>query len=592
LLRTLNNVHGNDVVVDHVAHGADPVVESHDVLETSSIGTPPSNDAAATFSSSAEQAMDHAATANLGESTLAGAPNDHPPPRSDRESVSDPQHVSELGLSPDLINKEAPDMCPCGRMREVGSVGSGVAGGFVAVSDSTSTATTMEVLDISNIPTMTQPRTRLQDNIVKPKKFTDGTVCYDNLGLVSTREPQSLQAALGDEHWKRAMDEEFSALQRNKTWHIVPAHCAQNVIDCKWVYKVKEKSDGTIDRYKTWLVEKGFKQKYGIDYEDTFSLVVKMSMIRIILCIAVSKKWCLRQLDVHNAFLHGVLEEDAFMKQPPGYVDLNFPHHVCKLDKALYDLKQAPRAWYSKLSAKLVPHRFQVSKVDTSLFIYNKPGVTIFLLVYVDDIIVTSSSQAAVTALLDDLRSHFALKDLGDLHYFLGIQVTRRSYGLCLSQEKYVVEVLQKAGMHKCKLVKTPLSMAEKLVIGTGTTLTNEATKYRSIVGGLQYLTLTRPDISFPVNRVCQFLHTPTDFHMVAVKRIVRYVQGTFNIGLKFHSALSLKPSAFSDANWVGCPNDSPQVALQCILAPILCHGAQGSNRLCRGRVKRQSIKP
>jgi hypothetical protein len=154
------------------------------------------------------------------------------------------------------------------------------------------------------------------------------------------------------------------------------------------------------------------------------------------------------------------------------------------------------------------------------------------------------------------------------------------------------VEVLQKAGMHKCKLVKTPLSMAEKLVIGTGTTLTNEATKYRSIVGGLQYLTLTRPDISFPVNRVCQFLHTPTDFHMVAVKRIVRYVQGTFNIGLKFHSALSLKPSAFSDANWVGCPNDSPQVALQCILAPILCHGAQGSNRLCRGRVKRQSIKP
>jgi hypothetical protein len=158
-LRTLNNVHGNDVVVDHVAHGANPVVESHDVQETSLIGTPPSNDAATTFSSSVEQAMDHATAANLGESSSAGAPNDPLLPRSDHESVFHPHPVSGPRLSLDLTNEEAFDACPRGRVREVGSVGSGVAGGSVAVLDSTSTATTMEVLDISNAPTMTRPRT-------------------------------------------------------------------------------------------------------------------------------------------------------------------------------------------------------------------------------------------------------------------------------------------------------------------------------------------------------------------------------------------------------------------------------------------------
>jgi hypothetical protein len=150
------------------------------------------------------------------------------------------------------------------------------------------------------------------------------------------------------------------------------------------------------------------------------------------------------------------------MKQPLGYVDLDFSQHVCKLDKVLYGLKHAPRVWYSKLSAKLVRLGYKVSKANTSLFIYNKSRVTIFLLVYVDDIIVTSSSQTVVTTLLDDLCSDFALKDLGDLHYFLGIQVTRRPDGLCLSQGTYAVEVLQKIGMHKCKPVKTALSMAKK----------------------------------------------------------------------------------------------------------------------------------
>ena len=230
-----------------------------------------------------------------------------------------------------------------------------------------------------------------------------------------------MEEALGDRNWVAAMDSEHQALSRNKTWHLVPPPKGKNVIGCKWVYKIKRRADGTIDRYKARLVAKGFKQRYGIDYEDTFSPVVKATTIRLILSIAVSKGWSLRQLDVHNAFLHDILEEEVYMHQPPGYADQAHPNYVCKLDKALYGLKQAPRAWYARLCKRLESLGFVSSKADTSLFYYNQGKYCIFVLVYVDDIIVASSSQDATEALLKDLQSEFALKDLGDLHYFLGI---------------------------------------------------------------------------------------------------------------------------------------------------------------------------
>jgi hypothetical protein len=186
------------------------------------------------------------------------------------------------------------------------------------------------------------------------------------------------------------------------------------------------------------------------------------------------------------------LDEEVYMQQPPGYEDKAHPRYVCKLDKALYGLKQAPRAWYARLCAKLQSLGFLPSKADTSLFFYNNGKHSIFVLVYVDDIIVVSSSPEATKTLLSDLQKEFALKDLGDLHYFLGIEVKKARDGLVLSQQRYATDILARSGMSRCKAIDTPLSSTEKLSAYEGNALgPDDCTKYRSVVGALQYLTLT-----------------------------------------------------------------------------------------------------
>ena len=406
-----------------------------------------------------------------------------------------------------------------------------------------------------------EPRRELRRCVRVPRRYTEGKVRYNPYrrreASLAVTEPTDHLEALEDENWHRAMDEEYQALIKNQTWHLVPPHVGCNLIDCKWVFKLKQKADGSVERYKARLVAKGFKQRYGIDYEDTFSPVVKSTTVRLVLSLAVSRGWNLKQLDVQNAFLHGILEEEVYMRQPPGYVDPQLPRHVCKLDKSLYGLKQSPRAWFSRLSSKLQEFGFVPSKVDPSLFVYQQGDIHIYMLIYVDDIIVASSSSRAVEELVKSLREEFAIKDLGNLHYFLGIEVKREEDGLVLLQSKYASDVLARVGMTSCKMVTSPMSSTEKLVQGEGEELSGtDATKYRSTVGALQYLTLTRPDLSFAVNRVCQYMQTPTDQHWSAVKRILRYLKHTLNVGLHIRKSASTHISAFSDADWAGSPDD------------------------------------
>jgi histone deacetylase 1/2 len=240
--------------------------------------------------------------------------------------------------------------------------------------------------------------------------------------LLTHTEPRTVKQAIQDPKWLSAMTEEFQALKRNETWTLVPLPHNRKAIGCKWVFRTKENPDGSINKYKARLVAKGIHQLQGFDFNETFSPVIKPITVRLILSLVVSYKWPLKQLDINNAFLNGLLEEEVYMVQPPGF-ETTDSSLVCKLNKALYGLKQAPRQWFDRLTSTLLQFGFKPSKCDPSLFTYTKNKQVVYLLVYVDDIIITGSSLSLVQTLVQKLDSVFSLKQLGDLEYFLGIEV-------------------------------------------------------------------------------------------------------------------------------------------------------------------------
>ncbi|GAA0184113.1 transmembrane signal receptor [Lithospermum erythrorhizon] len=290
--------------------------------------------------------------------------------------------------------------------------------------------------------------------------------------------------AKGIPHWEKAMQAEHLALIKNDTWTLVSPSPEQHVTNCKWVFRVKKNPDGSFQKCKAQLVATGVTQQYDIDYFDTFRPVVKATTIRVVLQLAVSKNWSTRQIDVNNAFLHGLLTEQVFMKQPPGFKDDVHPQYVCKLNKAIYGLKQAPRAWFHNLSSRLALG-FTSSSADSSLFIRIHNKYFIFILVYVDDILITGDSDSDIQQVIAQLHAEFALKDLGNIHHFLGVQVTSTAAGLHLSQSTYVSEVLQRVNMDGAKPINNPSQLSN-----SSSTLADpfpDVTKFRSIVGALQY---------------------------------------------------------------------------------------------------------
>jgi hypothetical protein len=366
--------------------------------------------------------------------------------------------------------------------------------------------------------------------------------------------PTSYRAALKDIHWHDAMRDEFDALIQNDTWSLVPCPAGVNVVTGKWIFRHKLHPDGSLARYKAHWVLRGFTQKEGVDYAETFSPVVKPATIRVVLNIAASKSWPIHQLDVKNAFLHGELAETVYCTQPSGFVDSTHPTHVCKLRKSLYGLKQAPRTWFLRFTTYLHTLGFHSSKSDSSLFILHTPHTTAYLLLYVDDIILTASTTTTLNTIVESLHREFAMSDLGALHHFLGVNVHRTPQGLFLSQHQYTLELLERANMSNCNPIPTPLDTKTKLSSTDGLPVVDPC-QYRSLAGALQYLTLTRPDLSHAVQQVCLFMHDPREAHLQLIKRILRYIKATAHLGQQFHVGSSTHLVAYSDADWAGCPD-------------------------------------
>ncbi|KAM1286779.1 hypothetical protein ACFX2J_000788 [Malus domestica] len=244
------------------------------------------------------------------------------------------------------------------------------------------------------------------------------------------------------------MQEEVDALHSQNTWSFVPLPSGKNLVGCKWVYIIKKSADGTVARYKARLVAKGYSQEEGIDYGETFSHVVKPTTIRLVFALASQFKWQLRQLDVKNAFLHGFLQEEVYMEQPPGFQSLqHLSTCVCKLQKSLYRLKQAPRAWNDKFTNFLLALGFKPSHGDSSLFVLHSHHNIVILLLYVDDVILIGSSSQLISQVIKELTTEFEMKDLGNLHYFLGLQISHTDEGLFVSQSKYITELIDKVDL-------------------------------------------------------------------------------------------------------------------------------------------------
>ena len=367
--------------------------------------------------------------------------------------------------------------------------------------------------------------------------------------------PKSVAEALSSPGWKTAMEDELWALEKNQTWDLVPLPAGKNAIGCKWVFSVKVNPDGSVARLKARLVAKGYAQIYGVDYGDTFSPVAKMTSVRLLLSLAASSRWPLFQLDVKNAFLHGDLHEEVYMEQPPGFVAQGESGHVCRLKKSLYGLKQSPRAWFGRFTEVVLQFGLTRCHGDHSMFYRVSNAGRIFLVVYVDDIVITGDDFAGIDELKLYLKQQFETKDLGRLRYFLGIEVATAKRGIHISQRKYALDLLAETGMLGAKPLDTPMEAGIKLMAEEGELL-SDPERYGRLVGKLNYLTITRPDISFPVSVVSQFMSSPRIPHWDAVVRILRYLKKAPGRGLLYRDHGHKKVEAFSDADWAGSPID------------------------------------
>ncbi|GJU46587.1 retrovirus-related pol polyprotein from transposon TNT 1-94 [Tanacetum coccineum] len=404
--------------------------------------------------------------------------------------------------------------------------------------------------------TKDHPLTQVRGNPSKPVQTrrqlaTDPEMCMFAL-TVSIVEPKNIKEAMADSAWIEAMQDELHQFDRLQVWELVDKPFGKNVIKLKWLWKNKKDEDQTVIRNKARLVAKGYAQEEGIDFDESFAPVARLEAVRIFVAYAAHKSFPIYQMDVKTAFLNGPLKEEVYVAQPDGFVDPDHPDKVYRLRKALYGLKQAPRAWYDELSKFLISNGFTKGIIDPTLFTIKYGEDILLVQIYVDDIIFGSTNPKFSKRFEKLMHGRFEMSLMGEMKFFLGLQIHQSPRGIFINQAKYTLEILKKHGMEKGQSIGTPMATKPKLDADLSGEPVDQ-TDYRSKIGSLMYLTSSRPDIVQAVCYCARYQARPTEKHLKEVKRIFQYLRGTIHMGLWYPKGSGFDLTAFSDADHAGC---------------------------------------
>nr|GEY24345.1 hypothetical protein [Tanacetum cinerariifolium] len=376
--------------------------------------------------------------------------------------------------------------------------------------------------------------------------------------LLSSIEPANVAEALRDADWVSAMQEELDQFARLKVWRLVPRPEGKSVFKTKWIFKNKKNESSLVIRNKARLVAVA---------------------IHLFLAYVAHKDFPVFQMDVKTMFLNGILKEEVYVGQPPGFVSKQYPDHVYALDKDLYGLKQAPRARYDVLLQFLIESGFQKGSTDTTLFIKKKGKHIMLIQIYVDDIIFGSTNLKYCTKFSELMVKCFEMSMMGEMKFFLGLPVNQFSNGIFINQSKYILDILKRFGMENCDTVPTPMVEQAKLKLDlVGKPV--DHTDYRNMIGSLMHVTSSRPDIMFATYICARYQANPNEHHVSAVKRIFRYLKGNINLGLWYPKDYSFDLTAYSDADHAGCHLDrkSTSGSVQFLGDKLVCWSSKKQN--------------
>ena len=392
----------------------------------------------------------------------------------------------------------------------------------------------------------TGPVLRERANLKRPDRFANAVLPNE----VPDSYKQAIKSSACSE-WKRAMDEEMQSHQSNGTWELVEKPDDAHLLDSRWVYRIKFQPNGSIDRYKARLCLKGFRQRAGIDFFDTFASVCRYETIRCLLALVSSQRLNMLQFDVSVAFLNGDLHETLYMRQPEGYENGN-PNIVCLLKKSLYGAKQAPKCWSEKINASLKAIGLNPSESDPCLFLGAIAGDPIWLLLYVDDGLCVAKKSQSIDFVLAHLKSQFELK-VNNPNIFIGLQLEFTYEGIVLHQRKYIGDLLARFQMNDCKPSTLPIQSGLDFLQKGDEPTCDQSIPFRQLIGALLFIVRTsRPDVAFAVCKLAQFSHCYQDHHFQYAKGILRYLKGTASLGLLFRFDYPAILQGFTDSDYAG----------------------------------------